>query len=154
VEKTFIELRYQLKEAWPNLRYIWMWDRNYYLITKGQLDKIIEFVLKAKVSFPDYDAVEFDKLYNMGEYFDCDNFAAGGDFLAKLYGKLLAEKGEIPRLPIAFGQARGNEFRQIPMLHALNIAVTQEGIYFIDFDDRGRIWQANKDWDSIFYVSF
>lgn len=154
MEKTFIELRYQLKETWPNLRHIWMWDKRYYLPTMEELEKIVSRVLKAMITLPDYDGVIFGRLYNMGEYFDCDNFNAGGDFLAKLYGKLMAEKGEIPRLPLAFGKAQGNEFRQIPMLHALNIAITQEGIYFIDFDNgEGRIWQANKDWDSIFFVS-
>jgi hypothetical protein len=130
-----------------------MWDRRYYLPTSSELETLIHRVLYTKIAFPEYQEVEFNKLYNMGEYFDCDNFAAGGDFLVKLVGKIMSEKGDIPRLPLAFGQARGNEFRQIPMLHALNIAITQEGIYFVDFDDRGRIWQANKNWDSIFYVS-
>jgi hypothetical protein len=156
MEKTALELRYQLKNIWGDLRYIWPWDRRYYLLDLKTLKEIVEIALKTKIYIPApiNKEVTFGELYNVGDLFDCDNFSAGGDFLPKLIGKIIAERGDIPRLPLAWGQVRGSQFRQIPMLHALNIAITQEGVYFIDFDNgEGRIWQANKDWDSIFYVS-
>ena len=150
---NMLKVRRDYKDLWPHLRHIWPWDRQYTTVSPELLQEFSDAVRKIKIVFPDGTEVTFGDLMNLGDFWDCDDFAAGGDFLTKLYYKGRAEKEGLPRLPIPYGQARGSMFRTRPGLHALNSCVTTEGIYFNDHDDRGRIWPAKEDQDSIFYVS-
>lgn len=146
-----IQIRDKLLELWPGLKHIWPWDRQYGTLTKAQLDKYTEQVRGAEIRFPDGKVVALNAMQNVGDVFDCDDFAAGGEFLTKLYHVLDAGPSA---LPIPYGQARGMQFRSMPGLHALNTAIVNDSdVYFIDHDDGGRTWSANKEADLLFYVS-
>jgi len=88
-------------------------------------------------------------MYNVGDVFDCDDFSVVATAFARIYVRYVLNGG----LPWAFGRAMGNEFRGMPILHSLNICLTQEGIYLLDYGDRGRLWEAKSENDSVFFVS-
>jgi len=150
---NLFEVKKKLLELWPKLKDIWVWDRQYYPLTEEELREYSDIVRKTKIVFPDGTEVTFGKLMNSGDYWDCDNFSAGGDFITKLWAKLEAEKGKIPRFPIAYGRAMGSRFRSKKEFHALNFALTVDGFYFVDHDDGGKTWKGNPEQDSIFFAS-
>jgi len=150
---TLSKIKKELKKLWPKLRQIWSWDRRYHLLTREQLEEYSKTVRETKIIFPDGTEVVFGELHNVGDYWDCDNFSAGADFLMKLWGKIEADKGKIPKCPIAYGKAMGTRFMGKGGLHALNYAMTTEGIYFNDHDDGGRTWKADSKSDLVFFIS-
>ena len=150
---NLIRIKKELKRLWPKLKHIWPWDRDYHTLTPGQLKEYSDIIRQAKIVFPDGTEVTFCELINSGDYWDCDNFSAGADFLVKLWGKLKADEGGIPRKQIAYGRAMGSCFHGRRGLHALNYAVTTRGIYFNDHDDGGRTWEADSKLDLVFFVS-
>ncbi len=155
---NMLKVRKILKGLWPNLRHIWPWDRQYSLVTPEVLRGMSDVVRQAKIVFPDGTEIVFGDLQNMGDFWDCDDFACGGEFLTKLWHKIGVEKAVGEKVPIAYGQARGSQFRSLAGLHALNICIVVEsdgtkGVYFNDHDDGGRIWKADSDGDVLFYVS-
>ena len=137
------QIRKDLREMWPKLRHIWLFDRNFSIPTVDELKSILEEINNYKVA-----NVGLKDLYNIGDVWDCDDFSVLATAFVRINWKLKDNK-----LPIPFGRAMGNEFRGMPILHSLNICITQDGFYFIDFDDRGRIWKAGPDNDNIFFVS-
>lgn len=145
-------IRDKLRSMWPGLRHIWPWDKRYLLITPRNLQVMSDKIRKAKIVFPDGTTVVFGDLANLGDFWDCDDFACGAEFLMKLLWKLTAEQKGLKKTPIAYGQARGAQFRGMPGLHALNHCMTIDGVYFNDHDDGGRVWKATKQ-DLLFYVS-
>ena len=148
-----IQARNRLKEIWSQLRHIWPWDRQYVELTPEMLQAMSDKIRHAKIVFADDEEIVFGDLYNLGDFWDCDDFACGAEFLMKLLHKIHSEKEGSERLPIAYGQARGSQFRGRPGLHALNIALTTDGVWFNDHDDGGRTWKADSENDSIFYAS-
>lgn len=100
------------------------------------------------IQTPHGEQVSIEDFWNEGDVWDCDDFSALATALVRIINK---QQGMT--LPLPFGRAMGNEFRGVPILHSLNICFTQEGVYFIDFDDGGRIWKADSENDSIFFVS-
>ena len=141
--KSAIQLRRELKEMWPSLRHIWFFDRQYELPSVDQLKALVEVIKTLEVSRTTLEA-----LINVGDVWDCDDFSILSTALMRLRWK--QEHGD---LPIPYGRAMGSQFRGQPILHSLNICFTQDGIYFIDFDDGGRTWKADPEHDSIFFVS-
>jgi hypothetical protein len=146
-----MQIRDKMLELWPGLKHIWPWDRQYGTLTLERLKVITAQVRGAKVVFPDGKEAFFGDLQNVGDVWDCDDFACGGEFLSKLWHVLDAGPNA---QPIPYGQARGNQFRAMPGLHALNGAIIDDkDVYFIDHDDGGRTWPANKEADLLFYIS-
>jgi hypothetical protein len=143
MEKTSRQIRKELKEIWPRLRHIWLFDRNFSIPTVEELKGILEEINNYKVA-----DVGLHDLYNVGDVWDCDDFSMLASAFVRVNWKLKNN-----RLPLPFGRAMGNEFRGMPILHSLNICITQEGIYFVDYDDGGRLWKASPDNDTVFYVS-
>ena len=145
--------RKKIKDLWANLRHVWLWDRQYQFITPEQLEEMSKLIRQTKIIFPDGSEVIFGDLQNLGDFWDCDDFAVGAEFLMKLLHKIRVEKENGERVPIMYGQARGTQFRGMAGLHALNICITTKGVRFNDHDDGGRIWKADPNGDSLFYVS-
>jgi hypothetical protein len=136
-------IRKELRGLWPKLRHIWIFDRNFSVPTVDDLKNILVEINNYKV-----DNVSLVDLYNIGDVWDCDDFSLLATAFVRLNWKL---KGN--SLPIPFGRVMGNEFRGMAILHSLNICITQDGPYFIDFDDNQRLWKASAGNDSIFFVS-
>ena len=149
---NLIRIKKELKRLWPKLKHIWPWDRDYHILTPDQLKEYSDIIRQAKIVFPDGTEVTFCELINSGDYWDCDNFSAGADFLMKLWGKTQSEKGEIPKKPVAYGRAMGTKFNGGHGFHALNYAITTDGVYFNDHDDGGKIWKADSKKDSVFFA--
>jgi hypothetical protein len=147
MEKSSRQIRAELKEMWPKLRHIWLFDRNYNVPTFEKIEASAKKIGNYKIMMDDHTIV-FNDLYNIGDVWDCDDFSMMASALIRVDWKLKEN-----RLPLPFGRAMGNEFRGMPILHSLNICITQEGVYFIDYDDGGRIWKASPDNDNVFYVS-
>lgn len=150
---NILQVRNRLLSMWPGLRHIWPWDRSYDPIEEDELREVTEIVHQTKITFPDGTEIIFRDLRNIGDVWDCDDFACGAEFLTKLWFKVCAEKGGLHIVPKAYGQARGIQFRGIQGPHALNIALGKEEIYFNDHDAGGRSWKANSENDILFYVS-
>jgi hypothetical protein len=141
------DLRGALKEVWPSLRHIWLFDRVYNVPTVAKLKSTCNLIKDVTISLSNRE-VHIEDLHNVGEVWDCDDISMLAAALVKLVAK---EKGA--QLPQPFGRAMGNEFRGMQILHSLNICYTQDGVYFVDYDDWGRIWKADPENDNIFFVS-
>lgn len=120
------------------MKHIWFFDRGYFLPSIAHLKTFCEEIKTHEL---------MEGLWNIGDVWDCDDFSILASALIRLKVK------EVSDVPYPFGRAMGNEFRGMPILHSLNICMCQEGVYFIDYDDGGRIWQADSENDSIFFVS-
>ena len=150
---NLFEIKKKIRELWPKLKDIWLWDKKYYLLTFNQLEQYSEIARKAKIVFPDGTEVVFGELINSGDYWDCDNFSVGADFLVKLWGKIEAERNKIPKLPLVYGKAMGSRFNDKKETHALNWALTNDDLYFNDHDSGGKVWRCNPKTDIIFFLS-
>lgn len=150
---NMLRVRNVYKRLYSSMRHIWPWDRQYGKDTLENLQGDSEAIRKVRIIFPDGTAVVFGDLMNLGDFWDCDDFACGAEFLMKLIWKIRIEKEGLPRLARPYGQARGSQFRTMPGLHALNNSILEdEHLYFNDHDDGGRIWKAS-DQDFLFYAS-
>jgi len=149
-----IEVKDKLVELWPRLERnnaFKPWDRRFYLPTVEEMHSRIEAIKSIEICISVESSDQFIKildLYNIGEVWDCDDFAHLSYTLNRLIGKQ-DDKGA----PEAYGVVQGFRFRGMNMLHALNLVMTQEGIYFIDWSDNARTWKADPENDDIFYVS-
>ena len=141
---TAKEIRYELNNIWPNLKFIWLLDKVFWKLPLGQLEKLL-----AKSRIPE---MEFIPLFN-----DCDDFAL--QFMVEVRRKryFARMKGILPEeqrdYPVSIGFASGSQFRGISKYHAANICICQEGIYMLDATPyENRIWKADPKNDSIFFV--
>jgi hypothetical protein len=128
-----------LQTQWPNLTFIWPTDPTYKIIT---LKKLRAIVKKSSVSDFDY----------MGTVWDCDNFALHLHAMVQKtqYNEILTNGME--KIPWAFGECMGTKFRGKEETHAINIALTDKGIYLIE-PQTDAIWKASKR-DLPFFVKF
>lgn len=145
------EVRALLKSIWPSLRQIWLWDSKGYKTFSSlqELRQLVEDVRNTKLVLPSGEEVYFRDLQNVGEQFDCDDLAAGGEFLAKLLWLFRARGSP----PIAFGKSAGDKFQGFTEGHKLDFAIVNSEIYLVDFDRGGEIWKADSERDSVFFVS-
>ena len=143
MESSQVKVRSKLKQLWPKLRHIWLFDRLYYNPTLEELQQFLYWAKAQKIA-----EISYNDMYNVGDVFDCDDFSVVAAALSKIYVKHNF-KGT---LPWSFGVTMGNEFRGMPILHSLNICLTTEGIYLLDYGDRGRLWKAAPENDSVFFV--
>jgi len=141
---NMLKARDEYRKLWPQLRSFFPWDKQYDPFRPEELIRFAEIVKQARIIYPDGIEVVFGDLTNLGDFWDCDDFACGGEFLTKLRHKCEVEEKMLPRIPKSYGQARGYMFILEHGLHALNTAITTEGIYFQDFDRGGKTWPANK----------
>ena len=168
--QDIFKIRQRCLALWSFLKNYWPWDRSYFNPTEEQQDMVRDIVREAIIILPLPNGqeirVRFGSLVNKGDYWDCDNFACGRDFLGKLLymqaAEVSADKQEemlpeplrgVPKLPPSEGQARGTKFRGMPIRHALNFTITPDKVRFEDHDDGGRIWEAKTENDTVFYLS-
>ncbi len=128
-----------LQTQWPSLSFIWPTDPNYELITVNKLKAVVN-----KCSVADFEY--------MGNVWDCDNFAL--QLHARVqkaqYDEVLL--GTANKTPWAFGECMGTKFKGKVETHAINIALTDKGIYLIE-PQTDAIWKAGKN-DLPFFVKF
>jgi len=142
-------LRKKIREIWPNLKNITMWDSIYWLISEETIGSLIE-----KSNVPGMDFIP--------EFNDCDNFAL--QFQAEvrrkryLAYKTAQEGGEVPeelRYPVAVAIAHGTMWRGMSKNHVANLFVCREGIYLADLTPmEKRYWKASSDNDKMLSVDF
>lgn len=137
---TSERMRMALQDVWPNLRMIWPTDPNYDLLTVKKLKSVVK-----KCSVADFEYI--------GNVWDCDNFAL------QLHARVQKAQydevilGTAEKTPWAFGECMGTRFRGRNEDHAINIALTDKGIYLIE-PQTDAIWKANSKKDAPFFVKF
>jgi len=147
---TGSEIREKLKKIWKHLRQIWLWDsKGYATIDLDTLKKIVANVKDVRIILPSGEEIRYGDLRNVGEQFDCDDIAIGGEFLAKLIWLYIARGSP----PIAFGSGAGDKFSGFSGGHKLNVSIASNRIYLVDFGKGGEIWEADPETDSVFFVS-
>ena len=116
----------RLQDIWPLLQQIWCFDQEYLC---PSLKDIETFVGQYNIHIDDIKA----------EHPDCDDFALQLHAKVKLHYNW------------AFGEAFGNKFSGWSVLHSLNIAICQEGVYLIDAKP-GTIRLVDKNVDNVLWV--
>ena len=117
------EVRQRLKGIWPNLKNIWLFDKQYELPTKDQIEDFID-----------------------GHYFDAPVHADCDDYALQLHAYVKRKRPQW-----AFGEATGKKIRDIKAVHSLNIAITETKVYLIEPQLEG-LWLADSKLDDIFFV--
>ena len=146
MELTSRQVRNKFKKMWPDLEYIWLFDRKTWLCLS--LDEVKKALAASKI--PSMQWID--------EFNDCDDFAL--QFLAETRRKqyFAYKAGTIARdsrIPIAMFLGFGNKFRGINILHMLNIAICDDGeIYIVDATpSANRIWKADAYNNNVLYIS-
>jgi len=146
MQLTSAEVRKTFTDMWPDLEYIWLFDRkNWLCLSVEELSKM----LKAS-RIPGMDWID--------EFNDCDDFAM--QFLSEARRKqyFAYKRGNIARnirIPLAMFNGFGNLFRGMDMLHMVNPAICDDRkIYFVDATPQAkRVWKADTDNDNLLFVS-
>jgi hypothetical protein len=125
-------IRQSLKDVWPELQFIWLFDRRYICPTHDELIKVIDKVWTRQKS--------------RGELVDCDEQAL---FLHSDVKKHLAKTDT--DYTWAFGEVALTMSNGWPGPHSQNICVTKEGIYLIEPQTK-EIWKAHKRDDEPYWV--
>ena len=135
------KVRKLISDQCPEVRFVWLTDREYILPTLAEFKKYLE---KSKV-------IKMDFIDNLQ---DCDDFALQLHAECKRVRGVLAELGQIPSsewAPWAVGECFGIKFNNVKGSHNLNIAVCEEGIYLIEPQTK-EIWPINLNKDTILLV--
>jgi len=138
-------IRYDLLEVWPDLRHKWVFDQEFW---RGDLEELKELISVCRPRIEPY--VQF-----RGQYGDCDDHSL---FLVSEMRKVIidwAMAGKLPPeqlFPRPIGRAMGSRFRGLDIRHSLCIAQVREGIYLFEGHE-DRLWKADKENDSVFFVS-
>jgi len=140
------QVRKKFKEMWPNLSYIWLFDRKEWLCLP--LDHYRKLL----------DVSKIPQMQWIDEFNDCDDFAL--QFMAEVRRKRYFSyvKGIVKRedrIPLAIFNAFGDQFRGMQILHMLNAVICDDGnIYLIDSSpDANRIWKANNYDNNVLFIS-
>jgi hypothetical protein len=140
---TADEIRAKVTSIWPDLEYIWLWDKAFWMPPLGA----VEGALKTS-NVPTMQFIE--------SFCDCDDFAL--QFVAEVRRKRYMQwaSGKLPQdhqFPISIGRAFGDMFRGISKVHMANICLCQEGVYMLDATPgERRIWEAKPENDNLIYV--
>ncbi len=133
-------LRMALNGLWPNLQMIWPTDPNYEVVPVKKLKEILNKCSVSGLTF-------------MGDVWDCDNFAL------QLHAKVQKHQydevlfGTASKTPWAFGECLGTRFRGDEINHAINISITDNGVYLIE-PQTNEIWKADKTSDKPYFIKF
>lgn len=133
-------LRMKLQKLWSDLTMIWPTDPIYEPMTLILLREVVQACSIAHMEFA-------------GTVWDCDNFALQLHATVQKYQYNQMKKGAASKIPWAFGECLGTMFRGREEDHAINICITDEGIYLIE-PQTNEIWKANKREDNPFFVKF
>lgn len=138
---TSTEIRIKLKTLWPNLKYVWLVDTEYWCPSKA---KIRQLLIEDKT----------DLLNFIPGLQDCDDFALQLHAAIKRARVWEVGANKVPReewLPYVFGEILGYEFRGMQYNHAINIVICKEGVYLIEPQD-DRMWEATSNNDRPYFV--
>ncbi len=140
MEITSKVIRKRLKKQFPKLknRYIQLHDPIYDLPTENEIQVLLK----------QWSLEKLGKL-NYREYIgDCDKFALiCHAFVAE--ARMMSEKGEYA---FAYGQAKMRKAQGIPVIHAINIFLTEGDIYLIE-PQVPEIWTADPKQDDAFLIT-
>jgi hypothetical protein len=145
MEATNKKLRQGYKQIWPSLRHRWLFDRKFWL---DDIEETKELIAAARPKIERY--VNF-----RGEFGDCDDHALllVAEIRKQIIDKAMA--GELPEeqmKPRPVGRVMGSMFRGKGPPHSLCIIDTKQGTYLFEGHE-DRIWKANKENDSVFFLS-
>lgn len=132
--------RMLLQELWSNLFMIWLTDPSNEVMTMKLLHEVVRDCSVAHMDF-------------IGTVWDCDNFALQLHARVQKTQYDMVKAGSAGQTPWAFGECMGTKFRGKMEDHAINIAITDEGICLIE-PQTNEIWKASRKNDSPFFVKF
>lgn len=141
VKISSAEIRQRLKNQWPNLHQIWLFDENFWLPSREDLE---HFVAQSKVN----------QMVYFPEVSDCDDFALQLYAEARRIRSVDAACGKVPKdewVPWAIGRAVGTVIAGIKAVHAINICVILEQVLLID-PQKDTIWESNKSKNELFFI--
>lgn len=137
---TSEQLRMVLQNKWSNLFMIWPTDPVSKQMSLSLLKDVVEACSVAHLDFT-------------GTVWDCDNFALQLHAKVQKYQYDQLKTGKAGNVPWAFGECMGTKFKGRTEDHAINISLTDEGIYLVE-PQTNEIWKADKTKDSPFFVKF
>lgn len=141
------EVEAEFRSLWPDIEYIWLWDKGYWKGTKDQVERLMEKSRLKDVQF-------------VPEFFDCDDFAA--QFKEEVrrtryYAWKDGLFGDDPPVPYAVFFAGGDMFRGVGEVHAVNLLLLRDpepGVWIVDMTPQERIiWKANPQTDNVYFIS-
>jgi len=135
------KLRQMLSDQCPDVRFIWLTDREYIL---PQLSQVKQYLEQSKVI----------KMKFIDDIQDCDDFALQLHAECKRIRGTMVELGQIPReewKPWSVGECFGIKFKGVKKSHNLNIAACEEGVYLIEPQTKD-IWAINPQRDTVLLV--
>jgi len=141
---TSKEIREKLQSVWPDLEEVWLWDTTYWTPNP----EAVEDARRAsKVPTMDF----------INEFNDCDNFAL--QFLAECRRKRYFQwkEGNLPedqKFTMTIGYIFGDQFRGVGKVHAANIALCNDGdFYILDLTPQeNRMWKVDPKNDNPLFV--
>ena len=125
-----------LRETWPSLRQIWIFDRALVCITQVEIEAIIKEV--------------WEKMIASGEKLDCDERALFLHAAVKKYWASNYAGNET----FAFGEVAGTIFNGWSDTHNQNVAVTESGRTILIEPQTKEIWTAHKTDDQPYWMRF
>lgn len=132
--RTADEIRKTLKETWPQLSQIWIFDH--------KLDCIEKDELKAMIS------TFWNRIKNKGEKLDCDDQALFFHADAKKYWA----NHSTGYNALCIGEVAGTQFQGWPDVHNQNIAIDDKGEILLIEPQTKEIFKANSIDDLPYWV--
>ena len=136
-------IREQLTLVWPDLDMVILLDSNFVVPKVSDIEKM-------------FKASKIREMQFIPEFNDCDNFALY--FLAEVrkncYDMLMSrEISPEDMFPWTISLAVCNVTRDIDIIHAVNLALCEEGIYMFDITpESDRFWKASAKSDNPFIL--
>jgi hypothetical protein len=130
------DIRRILKQTWPALEQIWLFDHEMVCISAPEIEAIVKEV--------------WQKMKQLGEKLDCDEQALFLHAAVKKYWAV-NYKGDGA---LAFGEAAGTKFNGWPDIHNQNMAVCEDGSILMIEPQTKETWPAHKTDDQPFWMRF
>jgi len=141
------EVEAEIRKVWPDIEYIWLWDKAYWKGTKDQEQRLIDKSKLREVQF-------------VPEFFDCDDFAAQWKEevrRTRYYAWKDGLFGDDPPVPYAVFFAGADVVNSVNGPHAVDLVLLRDpepGLWIVDMVPTERtMWKADPKRDNVYFVS-
>lgn len=128
------------QQMWPPLTMIWLTEPEYEIITVPKFKDIVTICSVAHLEY-------------IPGIWDCDNYALQFHAKVQKYQYDEFKKGNASKVSWAIGECMGTKFIGQIMKHDINIALTDDGFYFVD-PQTDEIWKGHEEGDAPFFVKY
>ena len=133
---TSKQIRKRLKKIWPDLKHVWLTDKEYLAVKERELQLVLH---------------EWEGQLKNYEYkpsiTECEEYALFLHAFVKL--KQLANRND--KFNWAYGECITSQLLGFEAVHSANIFITHNKIYIAE-PQSGAFWEVNPDEDTVFFV--